>query len=198
MDSWEGVEQRRWKDESSSLKGNETEPSHNSRVEHGAHKKYEVSYGVQVVECMFWVGNPEGANHADHYAPAPVVPPARCEDSNEGDWWIVNSFPWIDTSTDGARESIIPKLLLGTSWAKRRKASMGSVSSYRALVDLPAYPLPHQELLRQCWRGNQSFDSCDEWCIMIIGLWDVAAPCWLTWLISRKWWKYVGTQRDRN
>lgn len=54
-------------------------------VERGAHKKYEFSYEMQVVECRFWVGDPEGTNHADHYAPAPVVPPARCEDSNEGD-----------------------------------------------------------------------------------------------------------------
>lgn len=58
------------------------------------------------------------------YLPAPVVPPARWEESNDGDWWIVYSLPLIEISTDGARGLSIPRLLLGMSCAKRRNDSI--------------------------------------------------------------------------
>ena len=51
------------------------------------------------------------------YLPAPVVPPVRWEESNDGDWWIVYSLPLIEISTDGARGLSIPRLLLGMSCA---------------------------------------------------------------------------------
>lgn len=47
--------------------------------------------------------------------PAPVVPPAREDESNVGDWWIEYSLPRIVTSTDVARESMNPRLPVGIS-----------------------------------------------------------------------------------
>lgn len=47
--------------------------------------------------------------------PAPVVPPARDEESNVGDWWMVYSLPRMATSTDVACESMKPRLPVGMS-----------------------------------------------------------------------------------
>jgi hypothetical protein len=47
--------------------------------------------------------------------PAPVVPPAREDESKVGDWWIEYSSPQIVTSTVVARESTNPRLLVGIS-----------------------------------------------------------------------------------
>lgn len=60
-------------------------------------------YGVQTGEAQIM------------YLPAPVVPPAREDESNVGDWWIEYSSPRIVTSTVVARESTNPRLFVGIS-----------------------------------------------------------------------------------
>lgn len=56
--------------------------------------------------------------------PAPVVPPAREDDSSVGDWWMVKSCSPMDTSSVEARESTKPRFPEGISWEKRRKDSI--------------------------------------------------------------------------
>lgn len=57
------------------------------------------------------------------YIPAPVVPPAREDDSSVGDWWIVYSWSRMEMSTDVALESTKPRFEEGMSWEKRMKDS---------------------------------------------------------------------------
>lgn len=54
---------------------------------------------VSLSDDLYGVGN----------APAPVVPPARLEDSTAGDWWTVYSRPPTATSTDEALGSTKPR-----------------------------------------------------------------------------------------
>jgi hypothetical protein len=54
-----------------------------------------------------------------------VVPPARVEDSNEGDWRMEKSCPWIVTSTVVERESTNPRFAEGICLEKSMNDSVG-------------------------------------------------------------------------